>query len=400
MSLMTDLVLTPSAPLRRRLLFKKAWVLGPTLLFALTVGCKSETEEVTPETPRDVAGEQPQLKGTRVEVAVVQPSSTGLTLQVPGEVEGIRDAQLASPLGGYIEQVSVSEGDHVKKGAVLARVDSNTYSTRLVRAQVEKKAAERELARAETLGSAIPEAELDAARDRVESSKAALAELQVAAGRSVMNAPFSGVVVQVDAEVGEVASPGMPLFRLVQLQPVRVSIALSDRDIALAQVGMKARVELAARAGVFEGEVVQLSQAASLKTRSFEALVEVKNEDETLLPGMIAQVTLAPSEGGMKGDGSKLLISQDWLVTKPSGVGVFVAKDGKAVWKSVELGTVVRRQVEVKSGLAAGDHLIIVGHRGLVDGDDVLIHRTGKCCQNGRAVFGQNAEQPEAAEGK
>lgn len=354
-------------------------------------GCSSEKKEVTPEVPREVGGEQVQLTGTRVEVAIVEPSSSGLTLRVPGEVKGLRDAELSSALGGYIEEVSVKEGQEVKKGAVLARVDTNTHSTRLIRAQVEKQAAERELARAEGLSAAIPEAELDAAKDRLASAQAALGELQVAASRSVINAPFAGVVVRVDAEVGEVAGPGVPLFRLVQLKPVRVSVALSDRDMALAQVGMKARVELAARSGVHEGEVVQLSQAADLKTRSFEALVEVPNEDKSLLPGMIAQVSLsAPGDEAQKAAG-RLLISQDWVVTNPSGVGVFVAKGGKAVWQAVQLGTVVRRQVEVLSGLAAGDQLIIVGHRGLVDGDDVLVHRTGTCCENGRAMFGQDS---------
>jgi RND family efflux transporter MFP subunit len=355
-------------------------------------GCKSDEQKAQAEVPEQARkpGEGPELTGTRVEVAIIQPSASGLTMRVPGEVEGIRDAQLAAPMGGYIEAVSVEEGQSVKKGAVLARVDSNTHATRLVRAQVEKRAAERELARAQSLGDTIPAAELDAAQDRLSSAKAALGELQVAAARSVLTAPFAGVVVQVNAEVGEVAGPGMPLFRLVQLQPVRVSIALSDRDMGLAEVGMPANVELAARSGVYEGKVVQLSQAANLKTRSFEALVEVDNEAGDLLPGMIAQVSLtAEGSGDAKAKGGKLLISQDWLVTKPSGVGVFVAKEGIAVWQDVKLGTIMRRQVEVLSGLSAGDSLIIVGHRGLADADPILIHRTGKCCKNGRAVFGE-----------
>lgn len=389
-SIMSELVSfallrSPRGELRH---FSQALALA-LLLGAL--GCSSEKKEVTPEVPREVGSANTQLSGTRVEVAVVQPSTSGLTLRVPGEVEGIRDAELSAALGGYIEEVSVKEGQEVKKGAVLARVDSNTHATRLVRAQVEKQAAEREVARAESLGAAIPQAELDAAKDRLASAQAVLGELQVAAARSVINAPFSGVVVRVDAEVGEVAGPGVPLFRLVQLTPVRVSVALSDRDMALAQVGMKARVELAARSGVHEGEVVQLSSAANLKTRSFEALVEVKNEDKSLLPGMIAQVSLSQAGDAGEKAGNRLLISQDWVVTKPSGVGVFVAKGEKAVWQPVELGTVVRRQVEVLSGLSAGDQLIIVGHRGLVDGDDVLIHRAGTCCENGRAVFGQES---------
>ena len=124
------------------------------------------------------------------------------------------------------------------------------------------------------------------------------------------------------------------------------------------------------------------------KTRSFEALVELDNKNEELLPGMIAQVTLSTEkEGKEKKDATKLLISQDWLVTKPSGVGVFVAKDGKAVWRDVKLGNVMRREVEVLDGLSSGDALIIVGHRSLAEGDPILIHRKGTCCENGRAVF-------------
>ncbi len=382
--------MTPTSPTRTRphsfpyLRALVPIVAGATLFLS---GCEGGSDEVEAEKPRDTK-EAVSLVGSRVEVVLLQPSAEALSLRVPGEVEGIRDASLASPMGGYIEQVAVDEGDHVKKGAVLARVDSQTYSTRLVRAQVEKEAAERELERTKQLGAAIPRTEIDTAEDRLKSAKAALGELQVAAERSVINAPFSGVVVHSDAEVGEVATPGAPLFRLVQLQPVRVSIALSDQDLRLAQVGMPARVELNARSGVFEGKVVQLSQAASTKTRSFEALVEVENEDETLLPGMIAQVSLSTHSGEGKND-DKLLVSQDWLVTKPSGVGAFVEENGRAVFREVKLGTVVRRQVEVLDGLKAGDRLIVVGHRSLAEGDQVLVHRVGRCCENGRAVFSE-----------
>jgi len=242
-------------------------------------------------------------------------------MRVPGEVEGVRDAHLGAPMGGYIESVAVKEGQKVKKGAELARVDSRTYSTRLVRAQVERDAAAREFKRTESLGASIPSSEIDAAQDRVANADAALKELQLAATRSVVVAPFTGVIVQVDAEVGEVAAPGVPLFRLVQIQPIRVSVALSDRDMALAQVGMKALVETASSKGLLEGKIAQLSQAADLKTRSFEAFVELPNEDERLLPGMIAQVSLSThsetSEASEEGAGEKLLVSQDWLVTKP-----------------------------------------------------------------------------------
>lgn len=377
-----------------------AKALAPLTFAALLLsGCDSK-ESVEAEEPRSTdPASAPQLSGARVEVAVITRTERNLSLRVPGEVEGMRDALLSSSNGGYIESVEVREGDHVRKGAVLARVDAQTYSTRLVRAQVELKAAERELERTETLGTAVPTSELDQAQDRVATAKAQLSELQVAASRAVVNAPFDGVVVSVDAEVGEVAAPGTPLFRLVQLQPIRVSIALADRDLSITRLGMPATVELSARSGTYEGKVVQISQAASTKTRSFEALVELPNEGEELLPGMIAQVTLrADEDSPAKGSGDaagKLLISQDWLVTAKRGVGVFVARDGKAAWRDLKLGSVLRRQVEVKEGLEAGDRLIITGHRTLVEGDQVLVHREGRCCVEGRPIFAEEGVSPQ-----
>lgn len=371
----------------------------PSLLLTLGLGlslsaCAKKAPPTAESEPAATApSQQPRLKGTRVEVAVIQPSRGGLTMRVPGEVEGARDAHLGASMGGYIESVAVKEGEKVKQGAVLARVDSRTYSTRLVRAQVERDAASRELKRTESLGESIPASEIDAAQDRVANADAALGELQLAATRSVIVAPFSGVIVQVDAEVGEVAAPGVPLFRLVQIQPIRVSVALSDRDMSLAEVGMRALVETASSKGLLEGKIVQLSQAADLKTRSFEAFVELPNEDERLLPGMIAQVSLSThtdtATAGADAVGEKLLISQDWLVTKPEGVGVFIAEEGVARFRPVELGPVVRREVEITGGVSAGDALIIVGHRSISEGDPILIHRQGTCCQDGRAVFGK-----------
>jgi hypothetical protein len=94
------------------------------------------------------------------------------------------------------------------------------------------------------------------------------------------------------------------------------------------------------------------------------------------------------AELDVEGDGSQLFISQDWLVTGLEQIGIFVVDaDGKARFREVKLGPVVRRQVVVEEGLSAGDRLIVTGHRELADGDPVLISREGVCCDNGRVKF-------------
>jgi membrane fusion protein (multidrug efflux system) len=135
--------------------------------------------------------------------------------------------------------------------------------------------------------------------------------------------------------------------------------------------------------GLFEGTVAHIQRAADKKTRSFLVEVRVENPDAKLLPGMIASVELA-SEATT----SRIVISQDWLVTGVKEVGVFVDDGAVARWHPVELGPVVRNQVVVEKGLKIGDRLIITGHRELADKDQLLVARSGVCCDDdGRVVF-------------
>jgi hypothetical protein len=113
------------------------------------------------------------------------------------------------------------------------------------------------------------------------------------------------------------------------------------------------------------------------------------NDDRQLLPGMIARVTLQtepPAAGASEASG-RIVISQDWAVTLRDGVGVFVVEGGTARFRMVQLGSILRKQVVVEKGLSVGDLLVVSGQRDLVDGDEVLVQRTGTCCNRGRVTF-------------
>lgn len=349
-------------------------------------GCNKGTEA----SPDGSAGASPSVTArsgsvTRVETAVVEPSAAELVIRLPGEVEASRDAFLASALGGFIEKVDVEAGDEVKKGETLALVDTTSHQVRRYQAKVELDTAKRELERADKLGDALPAAQLDAAQARYDAAKAAYQTAHLQVSRSVISAPFSGKVARVDAEVGEVAAPGQPLIRIVQLDPVKVTVSLSDRDVLAIEEGMAATVTTDARSDIIEGVVSQVQPAADMNTRAFAAEIEMKNGDGGLRPGMIANVQIQThSEGDT---GKELVIPQDWLVTKPSKLGVFLNEGGVARWRTIEVGSVVRDQVVVLDGLKSGDELVINGHRELADGDALLVARRGVCCTEGRVVF-------------
>ncbi|MCA9583432.1 MAG: efflux RND transporter periplasmic adaptor subunit, partial [Myxococcales bacterium] len=253
---------------------------------------------------------------------------------------------------------------------------------RLEQAQVELRAAERELKRAKAVGDAIAESNLDAAETRHAAAKAAVATARVGVARAAIRAPFAGTVASVAVEQGEVAPPGSPVVRLVQLDPIKVKVNVSDREVVALKEGMDAHVSTGAQSKDFMGKITHINPAADLRTRSFEVDVEVPNPDHLLRPGMIATVRV--SEEVVSSD---LIIPQDWVVTRLDGIGVFVEKDGVARWQPIVLGDVVREQVVVKEGIAPDTRVIYKGHRELVDGDRVLVARSGVCCTEGRIQY-------------
>ena len=359
-------------------------------LAALLCGCQGGDHTAAPDPatspsasarPGQADGQR-QAEAQRVEVAVMRPSAADLALSLPGEVEASRDANLAAALGGYVERVNVEAGDEVRKGQVLAMIDSKTHSARLAQAKVELDTAKTELKRVEKLKGAVPAARLDAAQARVDAAKAAYRSAAVMVERSVITSPFAGVVARCDAEVGEVAPPGAPLIRVVQLDPIKVSVSLSDRDVGSVKEGMEASVTADARASVIKGKVSHIRPAADTNTRSFIAEVSIDNGTRELLPGMIATVSLTAQLSE-----KQIVVSQDWLVTKPKELGAFVNVDGVARWRTVKAGAVVRDRVVVLEGIKEGDELIIAGHRELADGDRLIVARKGTCCREGRVYF-------------
>lgn len=363
------------------------------VLALLALGACGEAQAGSTPTPR-AAAEVPSARAVRVETATVATTEGTLRIELPGEVKGSRDAMLASALGGFIEAVSAREGQDVRSGAVLLRVDAASHGARVAQARVEVETAERELERSERLRGSISDQQLDAVQARVDAARAAARTASVAASRATIRAPFAGTIATMDVERGEVAAPGAPLVRLVQLDPILVSLSVPDRDVVALREGMVAHVRTSADATPREGRVSNIGRTADLQTRAFTVEIELPNPERALLPGMIALVEIT-AEGG----GQQLLIPSDFLVTRIDGNGVFVHEEGVARWRAVEVGGILRDQVVISSGLRSSEELVVTGHRELADGDPLLVGRRGRCCVDGRVDFAaptRTAQAPPA----
>ena len=176
------------------------------------------------------------------------------------------------------------------------------------------------------------------------------------------------------------AAPGAPLVHMVSTDPVQVRISASDRDIIALKEGLNVSVTASARPKPFEGTVTGVRAAANPRTRSFLADISVDNPDGLLLPGMIARVQAQIDLG------EHIVVPQNWIVLNGDQQGVFIAQDGKAIWRDVTLGQVLNNQVIVH-GVNEGETIIFNGHRNLLDGDAILVSRQARCCEAGRPIY-------------
>jgi RND family efflux transporter MFP subunit len=344
--------------------------------------------------PGEVAGadpkQAPHAGATRVEAATVRPAAVSIELVRPGEVDPAREADLAAALGGYIESVLVQTGDTVERGALVAKVDSTLHGANRRLAQVEVDDARRELSRLRGMGASVAKVRVDAAQTRLDRAEAQLKVAQIQSSRTVIKAPFAGTVADVSAEQGEVAPPGAVLARLVQTDPAVVSVAVTDRDVAALQVGGVASIVAGGEATPLEGRIARIDPTADPQTRSFRVEVELPNPTQRLRPGMIATVEFRNTTAG-----EQIVVPQELIVTRSEENGVFVVDAGSvARWRPLQLGAFIRDQVVVEGGLAAGDVIVVLGHRLLAEGDPLLVGRLGECCVAGRVVF------PTAAQGR
>jgi HlyD family secretion protein len=310
-----------------------------------------------------------------------------------GTVKTRRRAALSPELGGRIEVLPVKKGDRVRKGQLLVRLAGSDYEAQVRVAQRtiegshagEREAcqradqAERDLARMTALArdSLVSQdlkeqaqtqrdataAACQAARARVEQSRASLEFARATRGKTELRAPFDGVVADLRGEVGEwitPSPPGVPIPALVELldpDAIYVSAPLDEVDVGRVRTGQVVRVTIDAYAGrAIAGHLTRIAPYVidiQQQSRTFE--VEVDLDDtafaRTLLPGSSADVEV-------------ILDSRDSVLRVPSyalidGKKALVLRDGALVAVPVEVGLKNWGFAEVKRGLSAGDLVVV-----------------------------------------
>ena len=343
-----------------------------------------------------------------------------------GTVEAAQTTDLAFQLPGLVARVFVEEGQSVRKGQAIAELDAADYQfglqasegqagvaqASLEKAQAGTRAEEIEQARAAydkaeneyqryrqlyerksmaPVDFAKVEAGYRAAKAQYEMAQnGARKEDRAAAGASVRQAqaqvganrkrvsdarlvsPINGIIARRSIDPGEMVSAGLPVFSIVDLNPVRVRVGIPEADIGRIRVGQRARITIPALdGGEFQGTVDLVGVAADPSSRTFTAKIVVPNPGLRLKAGMIAEASVEGS--GMV---DVVVVPGEAIVHDPQGstlVYVYYPDRKRVHARRVETGSVRDREVEINSGLSGDEPVVVAGQHKLREGSLVEV---------------------------
>ena len=382
---------------RRSVLFALGYLLAGT-------GCnKAKLETVKGDSPTEL---------TPVSVARAIRQDLTRTLVLTGELTPFQEVEVMSKVAGYVQRIHVDVGDAVRQGQVIAELEVPEMKDDLTRAaaSIQRYRADLarthdELRRAETAHQMahlthtrlanvektrpglVAQQEIDDAlsKDQMAESQVAVAKSQLAAAQEQIKvveaeqnkfltmsqytrvvAPFDGVVTKRYADTGSMIQAGvasqtqaMPVIRLSQHNRLRLVLPVPESAAGSIRTGSSVEVRIPSLERTLTGRVARTSEQVETATRTMRAEVDVPNPNRTLIPGMYAEITLtvAQSRGAISIPLTAITRNEQhssaWIVTDK----------GELEKREIQTGIVSPTTVEVKSGVAEGE-MVVLGARG------------------------------------
>jgi len=350
-----------------------------------------------------------ETKPVAVPVAVMEVETTDVLADVArlhGKTEPNRVVDVASEVAGRVEDIRVEEGQTVRcedADCVLVQLNTDLLQAQYDRYKSEAGFNQRDYERLQEAykRGVATQTEVDQARMRAESFRALMDSAAAELERSTIRPPIDGLVNEIPIEEGEYLQPGSPVVQIVDLDVIKVVVNVPERDISYFSLGDEATVVLNGDGGEREmaGRITFISQLADPATFTSRVEISVPNADRRLRTGKVVDVLLT-----RRTIPHAVLVPLSTVIPRENDYVVYLVNDNTAHRQVVELGLIRGQDVQVTSGLAAGDRLIISGHRLVADGQLVRIEPTVEekleaelAADTGEGLTTQPATQPATA---
>lgn len=312
-----------------------------------------------------------EVPAVRVITLTMKPHRLEDKISLPGEVKAYEDLRVKAEVKGQVIELHVEEGQYVKKGQILVRLDDRDYRSRLARIEASYKLAQLDRDRVATLAKKnyTAKSKLDEASARFKEFGAQLKEAKLALSRTKIVAPISGMLNELMAKQGELLDVNQEVAQILQIEKVKVAVGVPESDVAAVFNLKQADVVIEALENRrVVGKKMFLARQPRTLARLYDLELMIPNPDGKILPGMFAQVGLVK-----KVHRQALSVPLYAVIIKGDDRFVYIEKEGKAQKKLVDLGVLANWQVHVKTGLKPKDRVIVVGHRFLDNGQPVKV---------------------------
>lgn len=307
-----------------------------------------------------------RLPTAHVAVETVLRKSRPMTEEVVATVRAKLHATLEAKLNGRIEAMPVALGDKIRKGDLIARLDAAEIVARLQQAEAALDQAQHDWKRISRLfeQQGVTQSEYDAAKARFNVAEGTVAEAKAMAGYIEIVAPFDAVVATKWADVGDLATPGKPLVEIEDPSTLQLEADVPEAIAGRIQRGAHLEIHVDAATNGLMGVVSEIAPSADPVSRTVRVKLDLQQMDG-IKSGQFARLVVPI------GESNSLRVPNSAVVQRGQLEIVFVAQNQRAQMHLVKTGKHIDNEVEILSGLDAGDSVIFTDPAQLTDGQPV-----------------------------
>lgn len=292
-------------------------------------------------------------------------------IRAVGTLAANESADIRSEIPGRITDISFTEGQHVDKGDVLLKIDDSIYQSEFAQATASYELSKLTYERTKALqkkGAASAQVR-DETVARLKETEATLELAKTRLDKTNIRAPFDGFIGLRQISEGDYVDSGGVITHIQAIDTMKVELSVAEKYFSFLKLGQLIDITVDSYPGkTFKGEVFAIDPKVDMDTRTVRIKAKLSNGEELLRPGMFAYVSLL-----IKHSNESIMLPEEALIPQGNKVMVYKVVDKKAVITPITVGSRRLGQVEVVSGLSAGDVVITAGHMKLHDGAKVEI---------------------------
>jgi membrane fusion protein (multidrug efflux system) len=301
-------------------------------------------------------------------VVTYETGESGLTRL--GTLVANEKVQVMSELSGRVTDVNFEEGQFIRKGTVLVKLNDDELLTQLTRAEYQYTLLEQRLQRQKILleKDAVSQEDYDKVQTEFNVLKQDIEELKIRIGKMKIKAPFDGVIGFRQVSEGAFLQPGSKIADMVDVARLKLEFSIPEKYIASRLVGTQAEFTVEGVARTFQATIYAMDPQIDVATRTIMLRALYDNNVGLLRPGMSARVSIRTGS-----DQRSLFVPSQAVVPDVNGRYVWLNKGGKAFRSYVQTGNRTTDKLEITAGVEVGDTLITTGIMQLKDDMAVTI---------------------------